>query len=79
MFQASSRAPVRQAPVKSAPTAVARDKSYLGLRAIDEYLRLNAWQVEAIGAGIAEADAGCLVNHTEVKDRWERRLAGSLD
>lgn len=59
--------------------ATDRSKSYLALRAIDEYLRLNAWQVGAIRAGIAEADAGCLVEHTGVKDRWERHLADSLD
>jgi predicted transcriptional regulator/plasmid stabilization system protein ParE len=59
--------------------ATDRSKSYLALRTIDEYLRLSAWQVEAIRAGIAEASTGCLVEHTEVKVRWERRLADSLD
>jgi predicted transcriptional regulator len=59
--------------------ATDRSKSYLALRAIDEYLKLNGWQVEAIRAGIADADAGRLLDHAEIRQRWETRLADSLD
>jgi predicted transcriptional regulator len=34
-----------------------RSKADLALVAIDEYMRLNAWQLEAIRAGVADADA----------------------
>ena len=50
--------------------ATERSKSFLALRAIDEYIRLNAWQVEAIQAGVDDADAGRLVSHEAVKQRW---------
>lgn len=59
--------------------ATDRSKSYVALRAIDEYLTLNAWQVEAIRAGIAEADSGELIEHAEIKAQWEARLADPLD
>ena len=59
--------------------ATDRSKSYLALRAIDEFIRLNAWQVEEIRKGIAEADAGEFVEHKDLKQRWESRLANPLD
>jgi len=59
--------------------ATDRSKSYLALRAIDEYLKLNSWQIEAIHAGIADADAGRMIEHGDVKQRWEKKLADSVD
>jgi predicted transcriptional regulator len=53
--------------------ATERSKSFLALRAIDDYLKLNAWQIEAIQAGIDDADAGRMVNHEVVKQRWLSR------
>jgi RHH-type transcriptional regulator, rel operon repressor / antitoxin RelB len=53
--------------------ATERSKSFLALRAIDEYIKLNAWQVDAIQAGIDDADAGRLVSHEAVKQRWLSR------
>jgi len=50
--------------------ATDRSKSYLALRAIDEYIKLNEWQVQAIQAGIDDADAGRMVEHDAVKQRW---------
>jgi predicted transcriptional regulator len=54
-------------------TATERSKSFLALRAIDEYIKLNAWQVDAIQAGIDDADAGRMVDHEAVKQRWLSR------
>jgi predicted transcriptional regulator len=59
--------------------ATDRSKSYLALRAIDEFIRLNAWQVDAIREGIADADAGELLEHDELKRRWSLRLENPLD
>jgi predicted transcriptional regulator len=59
--------------------ATDRSKSYLIQRAIDDYVALNAWHGEAIREGIAEADAGELVEHHTLKQRWEGKLADSLD
>jgi predicted transcriptional regulator len=54
--------------------ATDRSKSYLALRAIDEYLKLNAWQIDAIRSGIADAEAGKLIEHEDVKRRWKAKL-----
>lgn len=59
--------------------ATDRSKSYLAQRAVEEYLALNAWQVQAIREGIEDTEAGQLVEHAKVRQHWEQRLADSLD
>jgi predicted transcriptional regulator len=52
-----------------------RDRSYLLGEAVQAYLDTQQWQLEQIRAGIAEADAGRVVNHRRVKamaSRWRR-------
>ena len=51
--------------------ATSRTTSFLAADAIDAYLDLQEWQVEAIKAGIADADAGRVVPHEEV-EVWVR-------
>lgn len=53
-----------------------RDRTYLLNEAVGAYLDLQRWQLEQIEAGIAEADAGKLIDHSKVKamaSRWRRR------
>jgi len=53
-----------------------RDRTYLLNEAVQAYLDTQRWQLEEIRAGIAEADAGKLIDHSKVKDmasRWRRR------
>jgi predicted transcriptional regulator len=45
--------------------ATGRLKAELALVAI------NTWQMEAIRAGLADADAGRVVDHEQVKRRWQ--------
>lgn len=45
-----------------------RSRSRLAADAIEQYLDLNAWQVQAIEEGIEAADAGRLTPHGEIKD-----------
>lgn len=59
--------------------ATARTRSFLVADAIQEYLSLNEWQVEAIQEGVRQADAGRLVSHGEVRKHWEARLADPMD
>jgi len=52
-----------------------RDRSYLLGEAVQAYLDTQQWQLEQIRAGIAEADAGRVVDHRRVKamaSRWRR-------
>ena len=52
-----------------------RSKAFLAAEAIDAYVVANAWQVEAIGEAVAEADAGgAFFEHEDVMDYLERRV-----
>jgi predicted transcriptional regulator len=53
-----------------------RDRTYLLAEAVQAYLDTQQWQLEQIRAGIAEADAGQVIDHRKVKAmaaRWRRR------
>ncbi|MDF2866644.1 MAG: Helix-turn-helix protein CopG [Gammaproteobacteria bacterium] len=53
---------------------VDRSKSYLAAEAIEEYLDIHEWQVQAIQAGLQEIDQGAVVDFTEVKKQWGQVL-----
>ena len=59
--------------------STARSRSFLAAEAIRQYLDVQAWQVEQIIEGIAEAEAGELVDHEDVLAEWETKLAHSMD
>ena len=42
--------------------ATTRSRSFLALEALESYVALNEWQIEAIQEGIADADAGRFVD-----------------
>ncbi len=46
--------------------ATDRTKTWLALEALRSFLDLYEWQVQAIREGIADADAGRLVDHEKV-------------
>lgn len=46
-----------------------RTRSRLAAEAISRYLEDNAWQVQAIEAGIRDADAGHVASQADV-ERW---------
>lgn len=54
--------------------ATARTRSFLIADAIEEYLSVNEWQVEAIQEGIRQADAGHLMSHEAIREKWRARL-----
>ncbi len=47
--------------------SVDRSKSYLAAEAIEEYLDLHEWQVQAIQSGLQEIHQGNVVNFVDVK------------
>lgn len=53
---------------------VDRSKSYLAAEAIEEYLDLHEWQVQAIQAGLQEIEQGAVVDFAEVKKQWGKPL-----
>lgn len=48
-----------------------RSKSFLASEAINEYLKVQEWQLIEIKKGIAEADAGQLIDHESILKFWE--------
>lgn len=53
-----------------------RDRTYLLAEAVQAYLDVQQWHFEQIRAGIAEADAGKVIDHRKMKamaSRWRRR------
>lgn len=56
--------------------ATDRSKSFLAAEAIEEYVALQEWQVEAIKDGIAAAERGDMASHDEamaVLGQWGHR------
>jgi predicted transcriptional regulator len=52
-----------------------RDRSYLLSEAVRAFLQTQQWQLQQIEAGIADADAGRVVDHQKVKGmaaKWRR-------
>lgn len=47
--------------------ATDRSRAFLAADAIERYLDQNEWQIQAIAAGVAAADAGELISHHEVE------------
>ncbi|WP_440029680.1 CopG family ribbon-helix-helix protein [Chromobacterium amazonense] len=52
--------------------ATGRKRSFLVLQAINDYLEREAWQVQEIQAGLAEADAGEFASNAEVASVFAR-------
>jgi RHH-type rel operon transcriptional repressor/antitoxin RelB len=59
--------------------ATARTKSFLVADAIQQYLSVNEWQIQAIQEGIQQADEGQLISHEEVVRAWEAKLADPVE
>jgi RHH-type transcriptional regulator, rel operon repressor / antitoxin RelB len=56
--------------------AVQRDRTFLLGEAVQYYIHLHEWQLKQIQESIAEADAGRLLDHAQVKNiarKWRRR------
>ena len=51
-----------------------RSKSYLAAEAIEEYVAIHEWQIQAIKKGILAADRGETVSLEKIKKQWEKRV-----
>jgi predicted transcriptional regulator len=65
--------------LKKLADATKRSRSFLAAEAIEEYLTVQEWQVEAINEGLAAAVRGDGVDFEVVKANWERRLEDKAD
>ena len=56
--------------------ALDRDRSYLLNEAVRSYLEVQQWQIEQIDKALEQADAGKLIDHSDVRKmaaKWLRR------
>jgi RHH-type rel operon transcriptional repressor/antitoxin RelB len=60
--------------LEAAAARIRRSKSFLAAEAIEEYLAVQEWQIEAIKRGIEAADRGELVPHEQVK-AWAKSVS----
>ena len=49
-----------------------RSRNWLAAKAIENYIELNAWQIEQIKAGLAEADRGEFATDEEVRSVFDK-------
>lgn len=59
--------------------AMDRPRAWLMAQAIKQYVEREQRFMEDVKVGIAAADKGRLVDHAEVKARWEARRAAQVD
>jgi predicted transcriptional regulator len=57
----------RVAALDALAESIDRDRTYVLGEAIQAYLETQEWHLEQIAAGLAEADAGQVVDHHKVK------------
>lgn len=66
----------RVAALDALADSLDRDRTYVLGEAVQSYLELQKWQLQQIEDGIAEADAGKVVDHRTVKAmaaKWRSR------
>jgi predicted transcriptional regulator len=64
------------AALDSLAAAMDRDRTYLLGEAVKAYLETQQWHLQEIEAGIAEANAGHVIDHRKVKvmsAKWRRQ------
>ena len=51
--------------------ATGRTKAFLAQDAIERYLELESWQIQAIQEGLKAVDEGKVVSLENIKEEWE--------
>jgi RHH-type transcriptional regulator, rel operon repressor / antitoxin RelB len=54
-----------------------RSSSFLAAEALEEYLDIHEWQIQAIQAGLNAVDREEVVDFESVKKKWEKRREDS--
>lgn len=59
--------------------AMDRPRAWLMAHAIKQYVEREEWFIGEVEKGIQAASQGRLVDHEDVKSRWEAKRAGQMD
>jgi len=59
--------------------ALERPRAWLMAHAIKQYVEREEWFIQEIEKGIQDADDGRLVEHADVRAKWEAKRANQMD
>ena len=59
--------------------AMDRPRAWLMAEAIKQYVAREEWFIHEAGKGVKAADEGRLIDHTDVKAKWEAKRAAQMD
>lgn len=59
--------------------AMDRPRAWLMAEAIKQYVTREQWFVQQVEKGIEAADEGRLVDHADIKAKWEAKRAAQMD
>jgi predicted transcriptional regulator len=71
--------PEKQRQLDALAQALDRSRNWVVSDAIDQYLEVQAWQIEQIRHGVEEADRGELVPHEEVSTEARAKIRQARD
>ena len=59
--------------------AMDRPRAWLMAEAIKQYVAREEWFIREVEKGIKAADEGRLIDHADVRAKWEARRAAQMD
>lgn len=59
--------------------AMDRPRAWLMAEAIKQYVAREEWFIRQVEQGIKAADEGRLIDHKDIKAKWEARRAAQVD
>ena len=59
--------------------AMDRPRAWLMAEAIKQYVAREQWFIQQVEKGIVAADDGRLVDHADIKAKWEAKRAAQMD
>ena len=59
--------------------AMDRPRAWLMAEAIKQYVAREEWFIREVEKGVKAADEGRLIDHADVKAKWEARRAAQMD
>ncbi len=59
--------------------ALDRPRAWLMAQAIKQYVERETWFINEVAKGIEAANQGKLIDHSELKAKWEAKRANQMD
>ncbi len=59
--------------------AMDRPRAWLMAEAIKQYVAREEWFIHEVENGVKAADEGHLIDHADIKAKWETRRAAQMD